>query len=335
MFNGVNHKFLDISRIAMKNRPANVPVSLGLRSQALTLKLISNETAGTFLRPWGYRQTLQNMENRLSNGSNFFQENIGEMSSLIYSPFYLKDGTLFDGILNKPVGPCDESEISTDTPDICRPEKETVFISGLCPSCGWDLEGTSDSLVMVCRNCETLWRAYENKLNKIKFGCARPHNEDDVLLPFWKIEADVSKINLKSYADLIKLANLPKAPTIDYENQTIAFWAPAFKIRPKIFLRLLIQLMILQPQSDFSRQLGNYQLSAANLPSSEAVETIKITLGALIKPASEISILPEIKVAPTSIKLVYLPFETQAHDLYHPELGVSINRNTLKLSSNL
>lgn len=333
----VAHKFLDISRIAMKNRPQTVPASLGLRSQALTLKLISTKTKGTFLRPWAYKQTLVNMDKRLgSNKTNVFQENIGETSSLIYSPFYTKNDSLFDGILNKPVGPCKRGEINTDAPNICRPEKEIFFISGLCPSCGWDLEGSSDSLAMVCRNCDTLWRTYQNKLAKIRFGCVKPESETDVLLPFWKIKADVSEITLKTYADLIQLANLPKGPADKFKEQNLFFWAPAFKIRPKLFLRLLVQLMILQPDPTFGKHLGKFRLSTANLPSSEAIETIKVSLGALIKPANlDIAALSKMVVNPSAIELIYVPFKSQAHDLYHPKLGVSINKNALKLSSNL
>ncbi len=337
LLKGVDHKFLDISRIAMKHKPKDISVSLGFRSQALTLNLISAKTSGTFLRPWAYKQTLLNIDRRLhSKDKNIFQENIGETSSLIYSPFYIKNNLLFDGVLNKPVGPVADNEINIETPNTCRPEKEISFVPGLCPSCGWDLEGNSDSFVMVCRNCETLWHAHGSELAKIKFGCAKVNNENDALLPFWKIDADISIIDLKSYSDLIKLANLPKVPKPDSENQCLSFWVPAFKIRPKIFLRLITQLAVLQPEDDYGEQLGNHTLSTANLPSSEAVETIKVTIGALMKPAKQyIPILSKINVKPTAIKLIYLPFESKAQDLYHSKLGVSINKNSLKLSGNL
>lgn len=337
LLKGVESKFLDLSRLAMRTKPKQVAVSLGFRSQALALKRISPKTKGVFLRPLDYKQTLSNLDKRLHPGNNnIYQENIGETLSLIYSPFCIKDGILFDGILNKPIGPCDVNEINIYNFDACQPGKDIFFIPGLCPSCGWDLEGNSDSLVLICRNCETLWRSHKKKLVKIKFSCEKPVNEKDVLLPFWKIDTDFSHLTLTSYTDLINFANLPQIPKKEIGKQLLSFWAPAFKIRPKIFLRLIKQLAILQPKDHQKKQFARHQLSSVNLPSSEAVESIKITLAALMKPASQyLPLLSEIKTTPTAIKLIYLPFESNSHDLYHSQLGVSINKNSLKLSSNL
>lgn len=337
LLKGVEFKFLDISRLAMMTKPKQVAVSLGFRSQALALKLISPQTKGTFLKPLDYKQTLLNLDKRLNSvNKNIYQENIGETLSLIYSPFCVKEGILFDGILNKPIGPWDKNEINIDSFDTCRPEKEFFFIPGLCPSCGWDLEGNPDSLVLVCRNCETLWRSHKKRLVKIKFSCEKPENEKDVLLPFWKIDADFSHLKLKTYTDLVNFANLPQVPKKESGKQPISFWAPAFKIRPKIFLRLIKQLAVRQPKDYLKKQFARHQLSSVNLPSSEAVESVKITLAALMKPASQyLPLLSEIKTTPTNIKLIYLPFESKSHDLYHSQLGVSINKNSLKLSSNL
>src|SRR3989339_2060059 len=31
------------------------------------------------------------------------------------------------------------------------------FVPTLCPHCGWDMEGQKDSLVLICRNCDSAW----------------------------------------------------------------------------------------------------------------------------------------------------------------------------------
>lgn len=334
---GVTHQFIDISRMAMTHPPNRTAISLGLRSQSLALRLISSETAGTFLTPRDYSQTLAAMDNRFRPGNKTgFQEDIGETTSLIYAPFYIRDDLMVDGILNKPVGPVETGESDIRTQQRCRPEKEIHFLPGLCPSCGWDLTGHSDSLVLVCKNCNTLWRSRGKKLARIRFACNRPKNETDVLLPFWQIHADISGLDLERYSDLIRFANLPQLPAPDNDKQTVSFWAPAFKIRPDIFLRLTTQLAVLQPGDTANRQLGDHPLAPANLPSVEAVESIRVTLGALMKPARRY--LPQLiasTITPTAIKLVYLPFESKSHELFHPELRVSINKNSLKLSGNL
>lgn len=328
-----------------------MPVSLGLRSQSLVLKFITEKTKTTFLRPEAYRRSLFDMDTRFRSDANdkiVIQENIGETTSLIYSPFFLERNMLFDGILNKPAAPVDpvdpvgpidsihSRQFDIQAYETCQPGKEIFFVPGICPSCGWNLEGHSDSLVLVCTNCETLWRSHGKKLVKIKFGCANPGSNTDVLLPFWKISADISKIDLKSYSDLIKFANLHCADKTGADKSLISFWAPAFKIRPKTFLKLTTQLTVLQPDDTINKQFKKNTLYPVNLPYTEAVESIKITLASLMKPARQyLPLLSESTITPTAVKLIYLPFESKSHELFHPKLGAGINKNSLKLSGNL
>jgi len=43
------------------------------------------------------------------------------------------------------------------------------------------------------------------------------------------------------------MGNLPKAIQPEWENKSLYFWVPAFKLQPKIFLRLSTQFVISQP----------------------------------------------------------------------------------------
>ncbi len=79
------------------------------------------------------------------------------------------------------------------------------------------------------------------------------------------MQARIEGLNLETYGDLIRFANLPKAVTSEFEQQRLSFWAPAFKIKPKLFLRLLQQLTILQPNPDESTRLKNLQLTPVSL----------------------------------------------------------------------
>lgn len=67
------------------------------------------------------------------------------------------------------------------------------------------------------------------------------------MIPFWRIKAEIAPIAMASYADLVRMGNLPKAVRKEWETKDLYFWTPAFKIRPKIFLRLNTQLAIAQP----------------------------------------------------------------------------------------
>ncbi len=337
---GVEHRFMDISALALKGHPVHIPFSLGLRSQALPLKLAANDTRGKFVRPLEFKATIMASDKRTSAAQKsrepVFKEDIGETFSLIYSPFYIRNNRLVDGILNKATRAMVPGDLDITSLSLCRPEKETVFIPGICPSCGWDLDGHLDSLVVVCKNCHTLWRARGSRLAKIKYGCARPEHPDHVMVPFWKIKAEMAPLAMASYADLVRMGNLPKVVQPEWEDQALFFWAPAFKIRPRTFLGLNTRLAIVQPDPPLEKKIhGNVHLPVT-LPSSEAVQSIKITLASLVRPLKNfLPGLADLRIRPTSITLVFLPFEPRHHDYFHRELNFTINKNILALSGNL
>lgn len=335
----MEHRFLDLSALALTEPSEKLPFSLGLRSQTLSLKRVSAETEGRFVKPAGFKEALGQAENRITQvrgkSEAVFSEDIGETLSLIYSPFYIRDDVLADAILNTPAAA--GTDFSAKHLDFCRPEKETVFVSGLCPSCGWDLEGSADSLVLVCRNCHTLWKARNHRLDKIRFGCAPPNSQEDAMLPFWRIRASITgRTPLKSYADLVRTANLPKAVQPDMETRPLHFWAPAFKIRPQIFLRLCSQLLIGQPRDKLTKKISANPLMPVTLPASEAIQSIKITLATLLRPLRDhLPGLPDMIVRPDHVMLVFLPFEPGHQEYCHPGLNVAVNKNILTLSANL
>lgn len=333
---GITPRFTDISTLAVADMPPQIPFSLGLRSQAMTMKLIRPDTRGIFFRPLPPAMVLKDKTLALNPEERRFKEDIGETFSLIYSPFYIRQQQLMDGVTNQAL-PLDQA-ITQDAfnLDRVRPGVETHFIAGICPGCGADLKGRGDSLVLVCRNCHCLWRAMKGKLAKIKFSAAAPGHKDDIMMPFWRINAKISPINLSSHADLARMANLPLAIPREWEKKPMHFWSPAFKVRPNIFLRLLGQMTSAQLEPALSRTIEDNVYQTVNLPASEAIQTIRITMAALLKPRKEmLEILPGTEVVPQSISLIFLPFKSTLHDIIHPDLGIAINKKALALSDNL
>ncbi len=339
--NGITNKYLDISRVALSPFPGSLPTSLGVRAQALPLKLVSAENQGRFLKPCRLKAAMDELE-YLSRIIQFdfdtvFREYIGETASLIYSPVYIKSNRLYDGILNEPVrasGPAENLEFGEMAS--CRPEQETVFIPGLCPSCGWDLDGASQSLTLVCRNCQSLWRPRRRQLVRVRFGRVESDNPNAIYLPFWRMEAAISGAPLASYADLVELANLPRVIQPEWKERPFFFWSPAFKIRGDIFHRLNLQLAFAQPQADLVETIDKHPIHPITLPASEGLESIKITLAAIMRPAHTwLPRFSEIGISPRRVTLVFLPFAERPHDLFSPDINISINKNILVHAENL
>jgi hypothetical protein len=316
-----------------------LPASVGLRSQALKLRFVTPKLTGRFLKPSiSLTRVMEMFDSRFSDALPkpiVHQTHIGEALSLIYAPFYL-DGGLFDAVLNQPVAGVSGEETDAMFAEAGKPRRHIQFLPTLCPSCGWDLSGERDSLVLHCTNCDSAWQAGRKGLQQIPFGRLPLSAEPLYFMPFWRIRAEVAGMALSSYADLVRVANLPKAIREEWEDTGFRFWSPAFKVRPRTFLRLLTSVTLAQPAGEPERTLPEGAVHAVNLPITEAIESLKVNLATFMKPQRKLmEQIPSVEIRPKSFMLVYVPFVEKHHDLVHPVYQAAINKNQLKLSGNL
>lgn len=335
---GIQHKFIDFSYQAVES--AYFPTSVGLRSQALKLQFVSPESEGRFLQPvLPVRKAVRIYEKRFFNAlmlnSAFHKVFIGETVSLIYSPFYVSN-KLYDGILDKPISPILPNNFETSLSTEKQPGQHIRFIPALCPDCGWNLNGRAESIVLNCMNCNSMWRSTENGLKKLQFGYIPEKENNNVYLPFWRINAEITGINLQTYTDLVKVANLPRAVQKDWNDIAFNFWALAFKVRPQNFIRIAQQITLKQPQDVLFSKIPHADHYPVTLPIEEAAQSLKVSLASFVKPKG--IILPKlqnIKIRPKKILLVYIAFQETHHEFIHREFHVSINKNMLALAGNL
>jgi hypothetical protein len=335
--NDIRHKFVDVSHQAVVSQL--FPVSLGLRSQALKLKFITPETAGVFLKPTHtLTQIEQNFDMRFDKSLPkpvLHHACIGETISLIYAPFYIEN-RIYDAVLNKPAAATLPDDFNIDQLPAESPNWRIHFISTLCPNCGWDLDGEKDSLVLLCKNCNSAWYPVGKKLKKIKFGRYPAHDDNVIYLPFWRIRPEIIGIRLRNYTDLIKVANIPKVVQPGWENIGFRFWTPAFKVRPKIFMQLSRNMTLAQLHNDLVEELPEQRHHPITLPVTEAIESLKVNLASFIKPKNQLAeILPGIDITAKSFVLEYVPFLEKHHEFIQPDLQFAINKNILTLSENL
>ena len=333
----IKDRFVDISQQAIDSQ--YFPFSAGLRSQAMKLRFVTPDTDGRFLKPrLKYQKIFSCFEQRFGKSLPkpiIHQAHIGETLSLIYSPFYVKD-KLYDAVLDKPVSGALPEEFNLDELADTDPRGHIRFVSTLCPNCGWDLEGERDALVLRCKNCNSTWYPVGKKLKQMKFARVASQGADTTYLPFWRIRAEFSGLDLNSYADLVKIANLPRAVQSHWHDIAFRFWIPAFKVRPRIFLRLAGQLTVVQPQDELIPQLPDGKIHPCNLPVEEAIESLKLILAGFMKPRKTLTEkLPEIKVNAKRFTLIYFPFNEEHHEYIQPDYQIAINKNVMTLSNNL
>ena len=334
--NGVQHRVADISQLA--SPLIGLPPSLGLRPQAMKLRFATPDSPGTFLKNLLTTEQALARVSTYSAAPSYHQAHIGEVLSLIYLPLRLKDEVLHDAITSTPLARLPEDQ------DILGPLTDTAkgwritTLATLCPQCGWNLEGDRSSIALTCANCDTVWEAGNAGFSLVPHvTCAAQTERPAIYLPFWRITASSVGLAVNSLADFIRITNQPRLPRPEWEKRPMAFWSPAFKIRPKIYLQLASQLTTAQTRLMPDNQPPvSRQLYPVTLAKKEAVQSLKVILVNTATNKKELMpALPATRFAITDITLVYVPFTDQGYNLYQEKARANINKQTLAWGSRL
>jgi hypothetical protein len=165
-----------------------------------------------------------------------------------------------------------------------------------------------------------------------KFEVVPEKRDSSVYLPFWRMRVAVKGIILESYADLARVANLPKVVRSEWEGQEVYFWIPAFRVYSSLFLRLSKQMTLFQPAEKTEAILPNAPLHPVTFPEESAAATLKILLAYLLTKKKDLfPKLHEITIGPVESTLVFIPFTSTGCELVHPQLRIGLHRQTLSL----
>jgi hypothetical protein len=205
-------------------------------------------------------------------------------------------------------------------------------MSTLCPNCGNALKGGRESLLLFCHICHVAWNPASGRLVASQFEVVPGERDLSVYLPFWRMHVTVKGITLKSYADLARLANLPKMIRGEWEGQEVYFWIPAFRVHPSLFLRLSKQMTLFQSMEKTEAILPNALLHPVTFSEESAAASLKIHLANLLtKKRDAFPKLHEITIGSVESRLVFIPFTSIGSELVHPKLGIGLQRRTLSL----
>jgi len=332
----IQFRFIDVSQKAVPI--PMIPQSLGLRPQAMKLRFLTPEVTGIFLAPQEYALDALLPPGELTGPDR--TDFIGEIISLIYAPVYLKEKVLFDAVTQRPLSNVNNPDLLDNLPQTAPIKHAKIcFIPILCPQCGWNLEGEKDALSLGCNNCHTLWQCRQGRLEILACTIGASTRPADLYLPFWRMKIRVAGLAVETYGDLIRLANLPKVVTPEFESAPLYFWSPAFKINPAIYLRWTRLMTVSQPKVNQTRHADSVPIPALHpvtLPLMEAFEGIRINIGQLLSDKkSFLPVLAEANISLLESDLVYEPFMRRNSELIHATLGLSVDRNALSLAFHL
>jgi predicted RNA-binding Zn-ribbon protein involved in translation (DUF1610 family) len=313
------------------------PESLGLRPQALKLRFAAPETGESFPEPsLTFREAFEKIDSGLPQYQQgnapvrlFHKSFISETVSVVYAPYFMKNRALHDGILGKPLKPLKDG--MNNTPSKGGTGQPLTVLPALCPECGWDLEGGRDSVVFFCRNCNKAWYLTGNGLEQKAFFALNGSEGQTTHLPFWRIKAEVSGLDLRSFGDLARLANLPVVVHKEWESADLYFWVPGFRVHAPLFLRLARLLTLQQPGDIVECEEALAAPQPASLPMSDAPDSLKVIIASLVAMKKRIwPILETVSTRALHTDLVYIPFQGQKDELFNPTLKISVARNSLK-----
>jgi hypothetical protein len=331
----IESKIIDTNILALK--PGSAPISLGMRPQVLKLRYVAPGISGNFLEPQfpfkRHGNCVPENENspirHASPGIEPFY--VGETESLIYSPFSIHGNVLVDAILQSPVCTAGGSPVELPA-ERSDPEDQLSFLPMLCPTCGWDLEGEKNSLVLFCHNCAVAWQSSGSGFEKVNFTfpAANSGGNAAVYLPFWRLDANMTGLQLKSYADLMRLANHPGIIPGAWEQKQPLFWVPAFKVQPHLFQRLSTSLTTLQPEPEPSTPPPKSGILPVTIPAGKALESMKLLIASMAVPKKSIfPLLPALSFSMNDQMLVYLRFSPRGSELIQEDFNLSIQASAV------
>ena len=336
---GVKYRLLDITNVGTEL--AGLPFSLGFRTQGPKLKFITPETKGAFLKFNLEPDKILERASRISASATveplLYRAFIGEVLSLIYFPMYLENNKLVDAVLNKPVLSLGRDinilELTTK-----NPQWKLGALATVCPQCGWDLKGEKDSVVLTCSNCNIGWSASEEKFTRVEIRSIPAKEGETINLPFWKIPVimEGAGIKINSYADFIRQTGCLATKNVlpEWESEQPTFFIPAFKIEPKIFLYLANRLSIALRAAETVETIPETNVFPVTLPQHEAIESLRIVFASATKDKFKKTIypaLPELKIEPKSVMLVYLPFTETSMGLIQQQASVAFSKAVLRI----
>jgi uncharacterized protein YbaR (Trm112 family) len=336
--NGTATKIIDTSSVATHLKW--MPNSLGVRPQAMKLRFITPQTQGIMFMPQlSVNDMFKRIEEQLDAAlrtSLLYRAFIGETASTIFAPVFMRSGSAFDAILDRPFAPVSENEFAAFKQFEQTKDVQVKFIACLCPACGMDLDGKKESMVLLCRNCCSAWRSSASGLEQIPYAVLQGNDAQQDYLPFWKIKSRVDGVELNSRADFMRLTNAAQLIKRHWEEREFYFWSPAFKVSPEPFLRLSQGMTMVQPEAAEMQDISRSAFHPVTLPVHESAESLKVMLAESAIPKKNfLQKLPEISIQIESFKLVYVPFQSSASEFSNTTMSLSINKNTLRFGLKL
>lgn len=334
----IEHRFADLSIKGVKL--PFLPLSLGLRPQAMKMRFATSAFPGSFLKKASSENEIlarAAKNSTIRDEKILHQSYVGDVLNIIYLPLSIINENILDGVLERSLTTIPEGSLPFAGTVIDSYAWKPLFLPALCPQCGWNLDGEPDSVVLFCSNCSSGWQAGGTSFSEIKVKVTPASGEDELFVPFWNFQIEATGIRLASFADFIRVTNQALVIKPEWEEMKLNFICPAFKIRPHDYLRLATQMTISQRYSlESTESIPAKNLHPVTLPHNNVELSLKVIMAnSAVSRTGIFPRLPEIQFRITDYFLHYLPFDKTSHELHQKTLGITINQRVLDYGRSL
>jgi len=336
----VGCKVLDTTHQGVESRL--LPPTLGLRPQAMKIAMVQKGLPGRFIKrtatPAAVLQRAETLANSVIDSVEdtlYHRCFIGETVSCLYLPLYIEDERVHEGVLNRVLGPVEDWLEDPDNVMGFRSQWLPSYLAMICPRCGDAMQGEPDSLIVSCFNCDSCWAEEKGSFRPVDFELIEGGTGHSYL-PFWCISVESAGIEMKTFADLLRVTNQPVIVRDEHQSRQLQFWIPALKIRPKVFITMAKGATLSQLKFPKGTPRLNKKIMRPTLPLKEAVQAVKSVLAETSMNRRDVMpMLPEMSLSVKHTLLVYLPFKDRAHDLVQTHSPLSIARSVIRTARRL
>ncbi len=262
----------------------------------------------------------------------FFRTVLQDTASLIYLPVFQRGTLVYDAIDRKALGPSPNGLSAADRPDNVASWFGYHFTPALCPNCGHDVAGEKESLIVFCQNCVVGFSVSGGKLTEVPLAVGKGGSRTASFLPFWRVRVETEGLPLPRGTGKI----LPGGRREQMDRDHFHFWVPAFRINPRLFLRLAHRATMAQPAIEPTSLTSLSSVAPITIASVEAVKTVKILL-ALLSP-KDTELLRGLQDRSVKVRehlVVLVPFEQSGYELTNRQIQAAVHVNALKYGRNL
>ena len=367
---GIGHRVVDTTQIGVD--VPGLPPSLGVRPQVMPVRRLAPQISGRYLpltlkaravlekairltplrleqketvrKPVSYDggELVYEFSTRVktveySAHSRFLHRAfIGETVSFVYLPVARQEDRLVDAVTGNTLLRLEHPAEALPSATPFKSGWQEKFTATLCPRCGESLEGEGDCLIMTCANCDTVWAIGREKLESVDWQMVPGGRRTTMYLGFWRISCEIPVLDIRSFADFVRQTNQAMIVRSSWEMQEMSFWIPAFKLRPRVFLRVGRNATISQWRLAPGPGHVTDSMYPVTLPASEARQSVKVILAATSAARKNIfPFLPKVRLEKTATRLVYLPFVDKGHDWYQPQSGITVAKAVLRFGRSL